>query len=169
MARFRDVLDWTIFTPKVGWYLEGTDQADTLYGSNYADTMHGLGGNDTLYGGWGNDSLYGEDGNDILDGGAGNDRLDGGAGNDTLRGGTGADTLIGGEGMDNVSYTFAGSGVMLDLRYGGVTGDAAGDTYSGIENVFGSAYGDIINGDAQANVKLAIRTHVTPWLHGSHC
>ena len=33
MARFRDVLDWTIFTPKVGWYLEGTDQADTLYGS----------------------------------------------------------------------------------------------------------------------------------------
>jgi Ca2+-binding RTX toxin-like protein len=140
------------FYQPVGFYIEGTEQNDVLYGTSYADYMHGLGGNDQLFGGFGNDFLFGEAGHDTLEGGQGNDVLDGGEGNDTLRGGTGADTMIGGAGMDNVSYVNATKGVMLDLATGGITNDAAGDTYSGIENVFGSAYGDIINGDSQANV-----------------
>lgn len=140
------------YDPSLSFYIEGTEQKDTLYGSYYIDEMHGLGGNDTLLASWGNDFLYGEEGNDTLDGGGGNDLLDGGAGNDTLRGGQGADTLIGGEGMDNASYVLATSGVIVDLATGGVTGDAAGDTYSGIENLFGTSYTDILNGDAQGNV-----------------
>ena len=145
-----------IYNP-VGYYFEGTEQADTLYGTWYADYMHGLGGDDWLYGGWGNDFLYGEQGNDKLFGEGGNDTLDGGEGNDKLHGGAGADTLIGGAGIDAACYTNASTGVMLDLAHGGITNDAAGDTYSGIENVFGSAYGDIINGDQNAN-----------WLRGFH-
>jgi Ca2+-binding RTX toxin-like protein len=133
-------------------YVEGTDQGETLLGSYGRDEVHGRGGNDTIISASGDDKLFGEEGNDTLEGGSGNDVLDGGTGNDTLRGGAGADRLIGGEGMDNASYVLATSGVMVDLATGGITGEAAGDTYEGIENLFGTSYGDILNGDAQANV-----------------
>ena len=96
--------------------------------------------------------MYGLGGNDTLNGGLGNDTLNGGDGNDILSGGTGADTMIGGSGIDTASYANATIGVTLDLANGGVTNDAAGDTYSGIENVTGSAFGDIIAGNASANV-----------------
>jgi Ca2+-binding RTX toxin-like protein len=123
--------------------IDGTDQADTLDGTTGADIIHGLGGNDVLFGRGGNDRLFGD---------AGNDTLNGGDGNDTLNGGAGADRLIGGAGIDTASYENATIGVMLDLANGGVTNEASGDTYSGIENVRGSAYGDIIGGNASANV-----------------
>jgi Ca2+-binding RTX toxin-like protein len=135
-----------------GMNVIGTDGDDNMLGGYYDDTMYGRGGNDKIEAGNGADKLYGEGGNDTLEGGSGDDVLDGGTGNDTLRGGLGADTLIGGEGMDNASYVLATSGVMVDLATGGITGEAAGDTYSGIENLFGSSWGDILNGDWQANV-----------------
>ena len=136
----------------VGAYVDGTSQDDVLFGTFLADTIHGREGNDTLHGLEGNDHIFGDAGNDLLFGDAGNDILDGGDGNDILFGGTGADTLIGGAGTDTASYENAASGVMLDLATGGIAGEAAGDTYSGIENVNGSAYGDIINGDQSNNV-----------------
>jgi Ca2+-binding RTX toxin-like protein len=150
MPTFRNTLN--LIVKPFGFYIDGTDQADTLDGTDYADTMHGRGGDDTLHGGNGNDIIFGEEGNDQLFGDAGHDTLDGGDGNDMLFGGAGADTLIGGAGVDTAAYTYATSGVMLDLASGGITGEAAGDTYSGIENVTGSAYGDLINGDQFANV-----------------
>lgn len=142
-------LTLTTLKPKSG---SPTEYDDTLHGSDEADSIHGLGGNDTIYGGRGNDLLFGDAGNDRLLGGAGNDILDGGTGHDTLIGGTGADTLIGGDGIDAVSYESASRGVMLDLATVGVTNDAAGDTYSGIENVLGSAFGDIIAGNGSSNI-----------------
>jgi Ca2+-binding RTX toxin-like protein len=131
--------------------IEGTDGNDTLNGTLYADTMYGRAGDDTLNGGFGNDLLYGGDGNDRLNGGSGSDLLEGGNGNDVLEGGNGSDTLVGGAGIDTVSYQGAGIGVMLDLANGGITNAASGDTYSGVENVHGSNFGDIIQGDAQSN------------------
>jgi Ca2+-binding RTX toxin-like protein len=122
--------------------IQGTEQADILNGTNGTDFIYGRGGNDTLNGGLGND---------VLDGGLGNDTLNGGDGNDTLIGGAGGDILIGGAGIDTVSYANATIGVTLDLATAGVTNDAAGDTYSGIENVIGTAFGDIITGTATAN------------------
>lgn len=106
---------------------------DILEGTQRADTMYGYGGHDWLFG-------YG-----------GNDYLDGGAGDDVLEGGGGADRLVGGAGIDTASYQNSSLGVMLDLATGGITNDAAGDTFSGIENVRGSRYADIIQGDAQNN------------------
>jgi Ca2+-binding RTX toxin-like protein len=129
-----------------------TDSNDTLYGTYRADTIHGLKGDDSISGLGGDDQLFGDEGNDRLFGGTGNDVLDGGIGDDTLVGGTGADTLIGGAGIDTASYDGASKGVMLDLATGGVTNAAAGDTYSGIENVQGSAFGDIIAGNASSNI-----------------
>lgn len=139
-----------IYQP-ISFYFEGTEQSDVLNGTFYSDTMYGLGGNDFLYGGGSSDFLHGGEGNDSLDGGTGADVLDGGNGNDYLRGGSGADTLIGGAGIDTASYLGAGTGVMVDLATGGITNDAAGDTYSGVENLSGSSHSDILNGDRQGN------------------
>ena len=119
--------------PTLGYYIEGTAADDVLYGSQAADMLVGLDGHDTLYGGLGNDTL------------------DGGVGNDVLNGGAGADSFLGGLGIDTVSYAYAGIGVTADLATGGLTNDAAGDRYDGIEALFGSNFGDILNGNAGKN------------------
>lgn len=100
----------------------------------------------------GNDTLAGEDGNDILSGAAGNDTMSGGAGNDTLDGGTGADVLQGGTGRDLATYESSSAGVQVDLVTGrGRGGEARGDTLKDIENLRGSAFNDILSGNATAN------------------
>jgi Ca2+-binding RTX toxin-like protein len=137
-----------------GSSIQGTDGADKLGGGRYNDTLHGLGGNDVLDGYDSSDMLFGDGGNDQLNGGRGYDTLDGGIGNDTLDGGSGVDSLVGGDGIDWVSYASASIGVMVDLTYGGITNDASGDIYSGIENVVGSQYGDILNGSSGSNTMI---------------
>ena len=83
----------------------------------------------------------------------GADRLDGGAGNDVLIGGDGPDALIGGAGSDTASYAGATGGVeVVLLAPGANAGDAAGDSYSGIENLTGSDFGDALSGDAGGNL-----------------
>ncbi|MDE2404209.1 MAG: hypothetical protein KGM17_05780 [Sphingomonadales bacterium] len=79
--------------------------------------------------------------------------LDGGAGDDTLFGGLGADTLVGGSGSDTASYAASASAVTAHLDGTvGSGGDAAGDVLSGVENLVGSAYGDTLYGDGNANM-----------------
>ena len=102
-------------------------------------------------------------GNDILNGGDGNDKLYGGAGNDVLIGGAGADLLDGGKGIDTVDYSKSAQGVTVKLdeadgvgplawqKMGGLTGDAAGDSYKDIENVIGSSQDDIVYGAANGS------------------
>ncbi len=92
----------------------------------------------------GNDALFGNDVGNVLSGMAGDDVLVGGAG---------ADVLDGGAGIDTISYVTAASGVTVFL--GGTqfnTGDAAGDSYAGVENLTGTAFSDILGGDDGANV-----------------
>jgi Ca2+-binding RTX toxin-like protein len=120
--------------PTLGLFLQGTDGNDWITGSFLDDTILGLAGNDRL---------YGDDGNDTLDGGIGND---------VLLGGRGADTLIGGAGIDTASYGTSSAAVRVDLRTGqGLSGDALGDTFNGIENLTGSNFDDDLNGDAGDN------------------
>ena len=138
--------------------LIGSAFNDRLTGNGQANTLNGGAGDDSLLGGNGNDTLIGEDGNDTLlggnnddglYGGIGNDRLDGGAGNDTLEGAAGADVLIGGAGIDTASYLGAASGVVVALTAPAQnTGDAAGDTFSGIEGILGSTMNDVLRGSA---------------------
>lgn len=127
----------------------GTAQGDKLsaienvLGSGLADS---LGGNDLANG------LSGSGGDDALNGGLGNDTLDGGTGDDFLKGGGGADTLIGGDGIDTASYVDSSAVVRVNLLSGTATGgDAQGDTFSGVENVTGSANDDVLVGDANVN------------------
>ncbi len=132
--------------------VEGGGGNDTLLGLNGNDALYGGAGNDTLDGGNGDEVLAGGDGDDTLDGGAGADRLSGGAGNDILTGGLDGDIIGGGAGVDTASYDWSDAGVEIDLTAGTATsGDAQGDTLTGIENLIGSAQADSLIGDANDN------------------
>ena len=111
-----------------------------------------------------NDDLDGGSGNDILGAGLGQSVLDGGSGNDTLKGTGGANTLIGGNGdryrrLQRHGYRrcrLAGErpGVprlspALAQRYSRL---GRRRSFSGIENITGSAYGDHLMGDGGVNV-----------------
>jgi Ca2+-binding RTX toxin-like protein len=133
----------------------GTGSLGTAAGDTYfsIENVWGSYYNDTITGNEAANQLYGLDGNDVLKGGGGSDRLDGGSGNDILKGGGGADLLTGGSGLDTADYSQSGTGVLVDLGAGvGYSGEAQGDTFSGIENLTGSAYIDYLYGNVGANV-----------------
>jgi Ca2+-binding RTX toxin-like protein len=118
------------------------------------------------------DLLVGDGQNNNLQGRAGDDTIRGGAGNDFLTGGSGNDSIDGGEGTgDGVDYgntsdtpTLPTRGVIANLSGSVITAGAdtvlAGtaidnwggrDTLVGVENLVGSALGDLLVGDGQNN------------------
>lgn len=126
--------------------------SDVYLQENGAPTHDGTAGPDVLLLGAANDIADGGAGKDYLAGGQGDDSLSGGAGDDLLEGGAGADSLNGGDGIDTAGYATSLAGVQASLdRPAGNTGAAAGDSYSGIENLLGSAFADRLEGDAGAN------------------
>ncbi|WP_395680282.1 beta strand repeat-containing protein [Inquilinus sp.] len=132
--------------------IDGGDGDDRLVGGAGTDNITGGNGNDSIDGGDDNDTVNGGDGNDIVYGGAGDDTLNGNNFNDTLTGGVGADHLDGGAGIDTASYTSSSAGVTINLLTGAASGgDAAGDTFAGIEQLSGSAFNDVLTGDDGAN------------------
>ena len=98
--------------------------------------------------------LTGNAGDNVLSGKGGSDVIDGGRGDDILLGGTGArDALSGGAGLDFASYAEATSRVVAKLAQASSNaGEAAGDSYVGIEGLIGSAFDDILLGDGADNV-----------------
>ncbi|NJO55091.1 MAG: cadherin-like domain-containing protein, partial [Rhodospirillales bacterium] len=101
------------------------------------------------------DTLTGDDGNNAFLGGAGNDTINGGGGNDVIYADAGADTLVGGTGIDQVTYAASAAGVTVTLDGSACSsGDAEGDTLSGIEQVVGSAFDDTLTGDDGDNAFL---------------
>lgn len=127
----------------------GRDVYDLLGGN---DVFDGLGGHDVVKGGSGRDKLIGRAGNDELLGEGGADKLFGGSGRDHLTGGKGGDILNGGSGRDQADYGTATSGVRADLQNAATnTGDATGDSFFSIEDLGGSAFRDILNGDSGNN------------------
>ncbi|MDQ0321558.1 Ca2+-binding RTX toxin-like protein [Pararhizobium capsulatum DSM 1112] len=114
-----------------------------------------FGGGDDLYDGkldTISGSIDGGAGADRLYSGAGNNTLLGGEGGDTLGGGGGADKLNGGAGTDTATYSYAKSAVTVSLTSPASNkGDAAGDTFVSIENIYGSVYNDALSGNSIAN------------------
>jgi Ca2+-binding RTX toxin-like protein len=132
--------------------LDGGDGADRLVGGAGIDILHGGNDDDSIDAGSENDQVFGDAGNDVLLGGTGSDSLDGGDGNDLLEGAAGADVLTGGIGIDTASYSSSAAGVTVNLAAGTASGgDAAGDTFSSIEQVLGSGQQDVLTGDGNAN------------------
>lgn len=152
----------------------GGGGADSIYGGLGADTLLAEQGNDSVTGGDGDDSIDGGAGQDVAYGGDGNDWLTGASGNDTLYGGGGADlfaiaddhngdTIYGGEtGIDNdllafgnarstqgVTAVFSGNEAGT-YAFQGTTGSGS---FSEIEAVAGTAYGDTLNAAASGSAQ----------------
>ncbi|WP_426954815.1 calcium-binding protein [Muricoccus radiodurans] len=94
--------------------------------------------------------------NDTLLGDGADNLLLGGDGADLLRGGGGADLLVGGAGFDTVDYLTSDAGVTAFLggAAAGAGGDAAGDVLLEVEGLTGSAFDDVLVGDAGSNVLI---------------
>lgn len=122
----------------------------TATGGDGSDTLANI---ERLIGSGFNDTLSGDDWDNMLLGGAGDDALSGAAGSDVIVGGLGNDTIHGGIGVDTVDYLGGGTvaGVVVDLGAGTASGGAGNDLLSGMENISGSAFDDILTGDAGAN------------------
>lgn len=91
----------------------------------------------------------GNGGDNLLIGNAGNNVLIGGDGTDVLIGGEGADDIDGGNGIDRLEFAAANQGIAINLQLGtGSAGEAMGDTYANIEEVFSTSFADIISGSA---------------------
>ncbi|MCE3289593.1 MAG: hypothetical protein K0R83_1605, partial [Caulobacter sp.] len=158
--------------------LIGGKHTDSLWGNSGNNILEGGAGGDLLNGGGGSDTasyahasaavlVYmtnmpyntGDAAGDTyisienLTGSAFDDTLNGNNNANVLTGGLGADTLNGGHGIDTVSYADAASAVFIDLDgYDGYWGEAQGDKLFNIENLIGSDFNDVLQGDEWANV-----------------
>ncbi|WP_271078640.1 calcium-binding protein [Aurantiacibacter sp. MUD61] len=152
--------------------ISGGSGNDTLIGGTGRDTLNGNAGSDTVSyrhsnsgvtvdltagtasGGEAHgdsftsiESIEGSSHSDDLRARAATGKLAGLGGSDILRASTGAIAFDGGEGIDTVDYADSTAGVYVNLGSGtGSGGWAAGDTYSSIEQVIGSNFGDTIHG-----------------------
>ncbi|MGD9814802.1 MAG: M10 family metallopeptidase C-terminal domain-containing protein [Hyphomonadaceae bacterium] len=80
------------------------------------------------------------------------DTFYGTAGDNRFTGGAGGDAFFGGSGVDTVDYAASAAGVTINFAAGtGSGGEAAGDTFNGVENAIGSNFADTFVSSAAAN------------------
>src|SRR3954451_4188159 len=144
----------------------GGDGSDTIDGGDGTDEVHGGSGGEDMNGGSGNDRLYGDllddhmdggAGDDLLVGGHGTDKVTGGSGNDWMRGGPNGDQYSGGDGIDTISYADntpswdTTTGVKVDFPSGQSVSPDGYESFSGVEDVLGSAFDDTLIGGGGAD------------------
>ncbi len=140
----------------------GSAQNDLFYASTHANIFYGNGGVDTVSYAYSNVGVTVDLTNTITASGSGYDAGDkfynisnliGGAGNDMFYASNIANSFDGGGGSNTVNYARSGStAVVVDLYHGtGSGGYAAGDTYTHIQNVVGSAGNDTFYANSDTN------------------
>ena len=98
------------------------------------------------------DFLGGDNLGNNINGGDGNDTIEGRGGDDMLQGGAGGDLLNGGTGFDYATYAKSSQGLVVDLQFAASnSGEAAGDTFTAVEGLIGTAFDDSLRGDAGDN------------------
>ena len=139
--------------------LSGSNKVNRIEGRNGNDLLQGLDGNDILIGDNGNDQLYGDAEDDRLIGGKGNDQLFGGTGNDWFIDFEGSNNFYGGDGIDSADFSEAKSGIDASLARGitkNISNNNAALIFSSnldsIENLQGSQFDDILQGNHTSNV-----------------
>ncbi|MEX0310193.1 MAG: tandem-95 repeat protein, partial [Tateyamaria sp.] len=116
-------------------YIEGTDQAESIFGYRRDDWIVAL------------------DGDDTIETGAGADLIEAGAGNDIINAGDDADDVRGGSGFDILQFAGSNTGVRADLQsLVGQGGYAQGDQYSELEGFEGTNFNDTLGGDDVRNI-----------------
>lgn len=154
-------------------YNAGDDIYDFSSGSQYAKTLWDAGGADTIS--ISNSTIAGvidlREGETFVTsiaatrawnafganienawGGSGDDTITGNSLNNMIGGAAGADVIDGGGGVDLIGFSASDAGVNVDILAGtGAGGHAQGDTYTNIDNVFGSTFNDIISGNNNNN------------------
>lgn len=146
-----DGIDWAHYASSTSGQTINLDDAAQNAGTDAAgDTYVSI---ENVLGSSHDDIITGDAAANILDGGSGNDQLNGGAGDDILRGRLGADALDGGDGSDWADYSGAADAHTVNLADStqNIGTEAAGDTYVSVENVLGTAYNDVLTGNADAN------------------
>lgn len=153
--------------------IDGSRGPDTIAGGPGDDSIRANYGDDSVEGGDGRDAIYGEGGDDVIRGGSGDDYLLGGGGvidefiittdddtlygdggNDELHGDEGIDAVHGGDGTDRLRFLTIGTrrGVHAGTTFALDDGYGNEETYTGIENLSGTVYADILYGDDGPNV-----------------
>ncbi|RZJ44426.1 MAG: calcium-binding protein, partial [Brevundimonas sp.] len=127
-----------------------TNGAVTVTGPDGTDTLTNverlrIGALDLAVSGLTGATLIGSAAGESLTGGVGDDRFFGLAGNDVFTGGAGSDTA---------DYSGAAGAVTarIDTQSASNDGDGGSDTFTAIENLTGSAFNDLLVGDATANI-----------------
>jgi len=123
---------------------------ENLEGSVFSDNLTGDRQNNIIRGLAGNDNIFGLEGDDILIGGEGADFLNGGTNSSLLSADlTIQDVRLGIKGGgDTASYQDSNDYVVVNLFASiGSHADAEGDSFSEIENLIGSSFGDNLVGD----------------------
>lgn len=125
----------------------GNAFSEQIVGGAGNDVINGMGGDDRIYGGGGNDVICGDEGDDLLDGEAGNDLLNGGPGDDHF-------FEQAARGIDTADYRTSTAGVIVFLDNSQPSPDGLGgaDRFDNVENVYGSAFNDQLNGDDGNNL-----------------
>ena len=100
------------------------------------------------------EKVIGSDSKDVFTGKDGaNNMLYGRGGEDYFWSSTGGNHYDGGADIDKVAYNFSNAAVDVDLLTGtGGGGDAAGDSYTSIENINGSQFNDELFGNDSNNI-----------------
>ncbi len=147
----------------------GTAFGDTITGNDQDNLFRPGAGDDAIDGGDGTDtvsfseaagavtldlrSLSGTGGEATGDTYTSIERFLGSRFGDSFIGGAASHAFLGGDGLDSVRYTGSSTAVTVNLATGtGTGGNAEGDTYSSIENAFGSSFADTFIGSAEANI-----------------
>lgn len=134
----------------------GDGFGDVIVGARYSDNpVNDTGSSFIVFGRAPDDARtrIGSAAGQYINGGAFADTIIAADGNDVIEGRGGADVNNGGNGSDTASYAHAPAKVTACLASpGGNTGDAAGDSYTDVENLDGSAFGDTLKGNALGNV-----------------